>query len=425
MGSDIGSTARAKPFYGWWMVGGAVVCQFASMGVSQAVVGVFLTPVVTELGWQVWQFTLGMSLAAGAGGLSGIVAGSVVDRRGPRLLIILGAVAAATCYLGVSLQSSLWVFLALYALSGLIGWNLFGPVVINPTLTKWFVRKRGWALATGSIGVSFSGLIAPVAMTFVVDTWDWRVGYATMAAFLLLAVAPVGLLMRRSPEDYGLLPDGDRSRVGGGTGQAPLWEDPGSFTRREALGSRAFWLLVAGFGLNYAALSSVLIHAIPMATDSGFSRAVAASALAVNGLGNLASKLLWGFGLQRVHPRALIITAFTTSALGVALILAASVTGRQAALFPGFFLYGFGFGGTIPLGEFIWAKYFGRRHIGAIRGVGNPLSIGFTGVGPILVGLWFDLSGTYQPAFFTIIFAYLVGAALVGVSREPSRDSGS
>ena len=171
-----------------------------------------------------------------------------------------------------------------------------------------------------------------------------------------------------------------------------------------------------------AALSSVLVHAIPLVTNAGFSRAIAASALAVNGLGNLSSKAVWGYGLQRTHPRLLVMAAFLTSASGVVLILIAVATGQRAILFPGFFLYGFGFGGTIPLGEFTWARYFGRRHIGAIRGIGNPVTILFTGLGPIMVGLWFDLSGAYQAPFIAIIASYLAGGALVGVSREPRKE---
>ena len=391
------------------------------MGVSQAAAGVFLKPVVDDLGWQVWQFTLGTSLASAAGGLSGIVAGAIVDKRGPRLLILFGALIAAACLFGLSRQSHLWLFLALYGVAGLLGWNLFSSTVINPTITKWFVRKRGWALAAGSIGVSLASLIAPVTMTFIVDTWDWRVGYAAMGAFILAAVLPVAFIMRRAPEDYGLLPDGDSDEPAYVPGQSARTQETTSFTRSEAVRTSAFWLLLLGFAFNMAALISVLVHAIPFLTDAGFSRAIAASALAVNGLGNLASKAAWGYGLQRIHPRLLVLTAFMASATGVTLILTATLTELYAILFPAFFLYGFGFGGTIPLGEFTWAKYFGRRHIGAIRGLGNPVAILFSGLGPILIGLWFDLAGSYQPAFYAIIASFFIGAALVALSREPHK----
>ena len=125
--------------------------------------------------------------------------------------------------------------------------------------------------------------------------------------------------------------------------------------------------------------------------------------------------------MQRFETRLLVLAAFSTSSAGVALMAAAAWTGETAVLFAGFFLYGFGFGGTIPISEFIWARYFGRRHIGAIRGLSNPVSIIGTGVGPILMGAWRDAAGEYGAAFLAAICFYMAGAALIGASREPAR----
>jgi len=112
-----------------------------------------LGPVVDEMGWQVWQFTLGASMGTAVGALSGMIAGPILDRKGPRPLLLLGAVVSSLCLWGLALQSSLWVFWSLCVLNGLLGWSFFGPVVVSSTLSKWFVRKRGWALAIGSSGM--------------------------------------------------------------------------------------------------------------------------------------------------------------------------------------------------------------------------------------------------------------------------------
>ena len=419
-------TTNPKPiFYGWWIVAGAGVAQFCWMGAGPAAVGVFLRPVADELGWQTWQFTLGYSLAVAGGALSGVIAGQVLDRRGPRPLLLLGTVAAAACFAGLSLQSNLWVFLALYAVSGLIGWNLFSSFVVSTTVSKWFVARRGWALAIGSIGVSLAGMVAPISVTFLVDTWDWRVGYLALSIFILAAMTPVAFVMRRTPEDHGLLPDGARSpsefRAGTGAGGSAVTE-PRSLTRGEALRTSGFWLLIAGLCLNYTALSAVLAHAIPFATDAGFSREIAAAALGVNGIGNLASKPLWGYGLQRFDARRLAAFAYSVSSVGVALLIYAGATGNAAPLFLALFMYGFGFGGTIPVSEFLWARYFGREHLGAIRGIGNPITILGTGIGPVALGAWFDATGDYALGFAAAIGVYVLGAAAVNVSRPPERE---
>lgn len=278
------------------MVAAAIICQFVSMSVGQGIVGIFLGPVTTDLGWPVWQYALGPSVALGVGAFAGVFTGQIVDRRGPRPLVLVGAVVCAICFLGLAQQSQIWVYWLLNVVAGVAGWNLFGPLTISATLTKWFVQMRGWALAIGSIGVSLGGLITPIVMTRVVDSFGWRTGYMVLAAVVLVLIAPLALVMRRMPEDLGLLPDGidevedetqaeAKDRAGDKAGRERV-----SFTRAEALRTRSFWLLVIGFGLNLAALMSVLVHAIPFATSFGFTRTTAALAVTVNGLGNLISK---------------------------------------------------------------------------------------------------------------------------------------
>ncbi len=409
-------------FYGWWIVAAAVLLQFVFLGVSQSTVSVFLRPVVEEMGWQVWQFTLGSSLSVLAGALSGVVVGRIVDQRGPRLPVLAGSLVAATCLWSLGRQSNLWLFWALHLFAGFIGWTLFGPLVVNTTINKWFVRRRGWALAIGSSGISFGGLIAPVAMTLVVDSLGWRNGYFFQALFVLAVVAPIALVMRRTPEDAGLQPDGEPA-PSEKDGASPREKEPCSYTSSQALRSPGFWLLLLGYSMNQAALASVLAHAVPFATDASFTRRTAALALAVNGLGNLLSKAVWGYCLQRYPPRALAVTAFSLGGAGVGLMLISAATAEPAFLFAGFFLYGFGFGGTIPISESLWVGYFGRTHIGAVRGVAQPLTVIGPTVAPVLVGVAYDLQGSYQLGFLGIIGVYLLAGLLVAVSRPPKAET--
>ena len=393
---------------------------------GQGIVGIFQEPVTTELGWPVWQYTLGPSLALGIGAFAGIVAGQLVDQQGPRRLIMVGALVCGLSFLGLAWQSDLRLYWLLHIIAGAAGWNLFGPLVLSSTLNKWFVRKRGWALAIGSIGVSLGGLITPIAVTRLVDSVGWRMGYVILALFVLAVILPISLIMRRMPEDMGLLPDGEIEPEVGAKIETKVSTKVSSavgisWTRAEALRTSSFWLLAIGFGLNIAALMSVLVHAIPFATSAGFTRSTAALALTVNGLGNLLSKVVWGYTLQRVEPQRLVAVACSISAFGVGLMLLAAWQGAAWILFPAFFFYGFGFGGTIPLSEFTWAKYFGRGHIGSIRGVGQLITIIGPTLLPVLVGLWFDLAGTYGPAFVTIMAIYLSAALFVLVSRQPKK----
>ena len=398
-----------------------MVAQFASMAASGQIGGVFLRPMTDELGWSSAEYALGGSAAFVFGGAAGFVIGPLVDRHGPRPLMLVGMVSYAGALFLMSRQQELWQFILLSMLTGGAGVSLVGPLVVNVTLSKWFVRRRGWAIALGSIGISLSGLITPVTMTQVVDSIGWRDGYVVLAVTMVVLLLPVALVMRRSPEDYGMLPDGDDPTDADHeeNTRAAVRDAADSYTRTEALRTSGLWLLTLGFGLNLTAMSAILVHGIPFMTDAGFTRTEASLALAINGLGNLLSKFVWGWSLQRFEARHLSTGAFLSSAAGVGLMLVATATESLPVLFIGFFAWGFGFGGTLPLGEFLWGEYFGRRHLGAVRSVGVPFTIIFGSAGPILVGLYFDTAGAYDGAFVALAAVYVAGGATIFSSRRP------
>ena len=416
--------APGKIYYGWWILAGAILAQFTATSTGQMVSGVFLDPLVEELDIKVWQFAAAVSLATAFGAIAVVVIGPLVDRLGPRRLMLAGAAFCAFGLIGLSLQATIVFFFLFQAISRALGVNLFSGLVINATLIKWFIVRRGWALAIGSAGVSLAGIITPIAMTGIVDNFGWRFGYLALAGAVLAIIIPVALVMRRQPEDMGLLPDG--AHLSGDSGVAEertraalAADDLQTHTRRQAMETPGFWLLALGYGLNSAALGSVVLYAIPFATSVGFARSVAAAGLGINGVGNLTAKAVWGWGLQRFDARRLAGAAFSTSASGVLLMVVAGEAHNTLLLMIGFYMYGFGYGGTIPIGSFLWARYFGRRHIGAIRGVGRPITLVFSTSGPIATGAFFDVTGSYVGAFLILALVYVLGAIVVNLSKVP------
>ena len=408
----------SKLFYGWWIVVAAVLFQYMSLSLSQSMIGVFLTPMVAELGWPVWQYTLGSSLALGAGSLSGLVVGPLVDRVGPRRPVFVGLFCTAVLLYGFGQQSNIWLFWGLHLLIGMVGWSLFSSLIMNAAINKWFVQKRGWALSLGSIGVSLANMITPLVMTAVVDAVGWRSAYQLLAGAVLVIGIPVAFLLRRMPEDHGLLPDGAVEPLDLAGTAIPTADLP-AFTAAEAVRTRTFWQLVVGFGLIYGVITAVVIHGIPLVTGAGFARSTAALGFTLAGIGNLCSKPLWGSTLQSVAPKKLIVFGALVATSGICSILGTTIWPVSGLLFVGFFLFGFGFGGTIPVGEFLWATYFGRLHIGAIRGIGQPLSFLVPTVMPVVVGGWFDVTGSYRAPFLMLMGLYLLAAVLVWGAARP------
>ncbi len=405
-------------YYGWWIVIGAILCNFVSLSVGTSSIGVFTFPIVDDLGWKVWQYSLGPSIAIGAGALSSVLVGNILDQKGPKPLILLGSLVSAFCLGMLGIQSNLIVYLSLYFIAGFGGWNLFSSFVVNSVISKWFIVKRGWALAFGSAGISLGSLVTPVLLTGIVDSLGWRIGYFALCVLVVIVIIPVSFLMRRTPEDYGLLPDGVADKNQFDYANLPRSE-MNPLNRSQAIKTQSFWLLVFGFTLISAGLTCVLIHAIPFTQMAGFTRVVGAIGISVNGFANLFSKTIWGYSMQKFHPRVLVMIAYSLSALGVGMMLLSNMFSFVPILMAGFFLYGFGFGGTIPLSGSIWARYFGRENIGSITGITQPVRIFGTAVAPVLISLWFDNTNEYGPGFMAVIVALLLGASLVFFSREP------
>jgi MFS family permease len=414
--------AEPRIFYGWWMVGGAVVGYFVAVGSGFASAGVFLQPVTDDLGWSVAWFTVAVAGANALSGIAGVWVGPLVDRHGARPLMVIGAIGLGGALLLTSRVTELWQFVVLQAFGVGIGLAFVGPLAINISLSKWFVLRRGWAIALGSTGISFASMTVPLTMTRVVDTWGWRDGYAILGVGVLLLSLPVAMLMRRQPEDYGMLPDGQRQDGAGvsfADSETIRLDRLNSYTRGEALRTRAIWLLTLSFGLFGAAAFAVLIHGIPFVTEAGFTRTEAALAVGVAGAGNLAAKFLWGYALGRWHPRSLWAGCFSLMIAGSFGMLAADATESLPLMLAAFCVWGLGFGGGVPLGEFIWAKYFGRVHIGAVRSIGMPAGILFGAAGPLVASVLFDATGAYLTSWLLMIAFYAAGAAAVLISREP------
>ena len=402
---------------------GASIALVASQGASGAPLGVLQRPMLDELGWSSTQYSLSATLSSLLGGVAGIIIGPFLDKFGARRLVFFGAIVIALSFFGLSQMNSFIVFLILAALAGALGTTLAGPFVVNVAVAKWFVINRGWALALGSTGVSIGNMLWPIVMTNLVDTWGWRDGYFWLASIVLGLLVVSGLLLRSKPEDYGLLPDGvgvetvDSSRK---SDYLRVVDDSeNSLTRGQALRTRSLWLISGAYGIHMAALVAVLMHGIPFMTDSGFSRNIAASAMAINGFANLCSKAPWAWGLGRFPVRYLAALTFASSGTGVGLMLIATSFQSLPLLVLGFFFWGFGFGGTIPVGESIWADYYGRKYLGAVKGVGKPLTIILASLGALLVGWSFDIYDSYRGAFFCLVVGYCFGAVMILNSPRP------
>jgi OFA family oxalate/formate antiporter-like MFS transporter len=413
------SESQSRIFYGWYIVLGALVAQFVAVGIQAGVSGVFLRPMTEDLGWTRAEFTIATSLGTGVSGMIGFFIGGYVDRVGARPLMVVGVTIVGATLLAISRVEELWQFVLLRGVLFTVGFVLVGNLVVNVTLSKWFVDRRGWAISLASLGTSAAGIVTPLVMVRVVDSLGWRDGWVVMGLGAWALIYPVALIMRRQPEDQGLLPDG---RVAGRAGdeagvERARLDYANSYTRGEAVRTLSMWLLILAFGFAMVGMISLLFHTIPFLTDNGYTRTDAAIVSASMGGSALVSKFAWGWVMQRFHPRVLAAVSFVIAGVSVLSMVPIAASGSTTLMFAAFMAWGWGVGGMIPLSEFIWASFYGRRYLGAVRSAGMPVTIIFGAAGPYFAGAYFDAVGSYDGALVT--FALLWFVATVLVPRQP------
>jgi len=410
-------------YYGYWLVGAAFVAQFVSVGAQNYVIGAFLDPMTTDLGWTRSEFTVARTVGQFVMAFTGFFIGAHVDRHGGRRLMMIGIVILCSALYLLSFTRELWQWVVLNGIVLTVGAAMIGNLVVNVTLSKWFVEKRGLAVGLSSMGVSMAGVALTPAMTGVIDEWGWETGWRVLAIGAALLIVPVSFLMRRAPEDYGLYPDGkSAAQIAAGGGQRATTDFDTSLTRREALHTVSFYMLVLAFGMFAVTIGVMLLQTIPFMTDAGYSRGTASLMITVASVPALVSKPFWGWLIDKWDGKKLAaISAAITGLSMIVITLSVAATSDWMVYF-GFFLLGCGWGGMIPLQEVIWATFFGRRYLGAVRSAGLPFSLILGAGAPLLASLYFDRVGNYDGAFLTVAGLNIASAVLLLFIPRPRRE---
>jgi MFS transporter, OFA family, oxalate/formate antiporter len=414
------AAAPASIYYGYWLVGLAFLAQFVAAGMQNYVIGAFLTPMTAELGWTRTEYTLPRTLAQIVMACAGLFIGTQVDRHGGRHLMLAGTAVLGLALVALGWVDALWQWIALNGLALTLGAALIGNLVVNVTLAKWFVAQRGRAVAIAAMGVSFAGVLLTPLSTLLVDRFGWREAWQILGVGTVLLMFPVAAAMRRAPEDHGLHPDGlSAADLAAGHGERAALDLARSLTRAQALRSTSFYLLVTAFGLFFVNIGVVLLQTIPFLTDSGFSRTEASLMIAVTSVPSLLSKPVWGYFIDRLDARPLAAAGAALTGLALFGIVLAARAGSEQGVWAGYFLLGIGWGGMIPLQEVIWARFFGRAHLGAVRSAALPFSLFLSAAGPILTSYYYDVVGNYDGALLTVGALSLSSAAMLGFVPEP------
>lgn len=409
-------------FYGWVVVIAAFMAQFVTVGVQTSVAAVFAPEFIEEFGWSRTQFFAADSLGQALLMVVGFMLGPRIDRFGARPIML---VAAAVCIPSIFLMSQVqeyWHFMLVRGVFMVTSASVAGFLVVSIAVSKWFVVKRGQALGWTSMGVSMAGFFWPTFTAGVlIEPLGWRTSWMVLSACLAAILIPSAMLMRRRPEDHGMLPDGGTAQLTREQIRSSQHDEDTSLTRGEALRTTCFYLIVLIFGISVVGIFAILLNGVLFLREHGFTSVEAAAAVAAFSLMSMLTKPPWGWLLDKFDTRVVGFASFALGAFGFILVIQAAPSGDWWLIAGALAVMGFGIGGNIPIQDMFWAEYFGRRYLGAVRSVGFPIAMGINAITPLAVALSYDVIGTYDYAFYTCAVFWAGSALLCLMLRLPAK----
>ncbi|MBI4202554.1 MAG: MFS transporter [Chloroflexi bacterium] len=413
---------RRRFYYGWVIVIVVGMAGFTQSAESYPVLSIFMKPITGEFGWSRTVFTGSTLVGTLIGGGLAVAIGPSLDRFGARWTMTAGfAIMGATLAL-MALMSTLWQFYTLQVIGRAVTMGVLA-LATSVVIPKWFITKRGRAAAIAGLGQRVGNTVTPLYVQFFVSIGSWRIA-AVVAGVMMWVVSmlPAALFMRRQPEDMGMLPDGaDPSQASKAGEETKSYSNASqgevSLTVKEVLREPSFYLLMVAFSLAFVAAPALNLHMIPYMTDQGIDPGIAAIAVAILSACAGAGSLVSGFLAERFTTRRVMVGIFVLMGAGYFGLLAVHVAwqGIVWAMY-----YGFSIGGMFILQQVIFADYYGRESLGAIRGVVWPVQLVFNASGPFIASVAFDTLGSYTFIFNVFASLLLVSSLLIFLSRPPS-----
>ncbi len=405
------------------MVAASCALRVLGAGLHSFGFTVFFLPLSQDLNISRTQTSLAFSLARAEGAIEGPIVGYLLDRHGPKPIMLTAVLLMGIGYLLLSGVDSYTTFLLVYL--GVIslahaGGFMHAPMVL---INTWFIRYRARAITISSAAFGLGGVLIAPLLSLVVQNWGWRWGAALAGVLFLLIGIPLSLTVRRSPESMGLLPDGAEPASSQPGAEAAKRGHSGEVevTVAEALRSFAFWGSVLAAGIRNASYHAISVHFVPLMVWKGFSQSQAAVLLSTYAFLGMALTLMLGWFADKTNKPRLTASILFIGA-GAMLLPIAYSSPWALVLFTVFFA---SVETTFPLGWAVVGDLFGRKHYAKIRGY-MTLFYTWGGVlGPVIAGAIFDRWHSYEPLLWSLVIVYIIaGLFFASLSRPWKRAIG-
>ena len=399
---------------------------------SQVVMGAIQVYIVDDTGWDIGTLSIAVTAGTWCSGVLAPLVGAMADRYGPRVLTTLGLVVVGCALLALSAvnTSTPWPFFAAYIVARTVSNPFLIGIVPRAATVNFFRRRRGVTLAINGMARPVGGAINIQIISLIAATHSWRASYGYVGLFMLVLTVPVFFIMRRTPEEIGMLPDGERPTPGseaaaqsaGGrraTRRSPAAVQEFSWTAREAMKTRAYWCIagtavlaiIASAGLGYILVPFLVSEAGP-----GLSKP---QAVGVGSLGAVLAMttLAWGFLADKFGPRPCMVMTISGAVLSGVFLATGVHSVWTAYLFA--VLWGF-FSNTVgTLEHMLLAQYFGRGSFGAILGSLGPIQTGALGASPVFGSYLLTFTHSYTLVFIILMAMYAGAGMLILLAKAP------
>ncbi len=385
-----------RPGYGWAIVAIVFASMSVAVGTGQYAFGVFVEPLEQEFAWSRTQINVSLSFFA-IGGLSAPLVGRIMDKVGARPVMAASLVLFGASYLLRPFMSELWHW---YALSIMQYAGMPGSAMLpaGKLIGAWFPRTTGRMLGIAMMGANFGGVVMPVFAVVLVSNAGWQGGYSTFGVICIITALTALLFVRDHPTQPAQF-----SSLRMGPTQAAAVQGA---TARGALRSGSFYAVVLGVMAASFTYQAVLTQIIPHLQNEGMTEGRAALFLGFTAVFGMAGKIVFGFMTERFPSRYVLMGGLLVQSLGLVILIALPSTVLVWTAAP---VYGMALGGTGVVFALLAQETFGLKYFGTIFGLINMATAGAAFLAPIMVGLIFDATGSYSPAFASVIGIFALG----------------
>ena len=395
---------KATPFFYGWVILATGTISIVMIGPSQTfTVGVFLDSFIDELGISRSTISLIYGVATFSASLLLPKMGRLIDHYGPRLLLLLIALALGLSSIGMSMiNGAITMFVGFLALRFLGFGSL--QLASNNIIAQWFIRRRGLAMGFAGLSLPISLIIYPRLTQYLIDEFAWRGAWIILGLLVWLIILPMGwFLFKDKPEQYGLQPDGDspmsdKDQLTNSQNLPHNFEE--NWTLDEAKSTGAFWVFAAALSTMTLLMAGLVFHHISLFEVRGIDRDTAINTFNVVAIFAVIANLSMGRLLDKFSARRMM--ALTLGLLIAAILLVqVMTTPTQAFIYA--LLIGLASGNFRVIDSVVWAKYYGRLNLGVIKGATMIGVIGSTALGPYPLGVSLDYFGSYSPALMALL----------------------